>query len=357
MSKKHKKSHDSRTNCASQNAANLTNDSQKEAQKEAVVLLNMGGVNSIFEIETFLRNMFSDPLILRIKNRVLMRFVANCIINARKEKVRENYQKIGGKSQLIERTFALTQKLRERDNSRFYTYAMRYTPPYARDVVAELKAQNIAKITLFSMYPQFSTTTTLSSVRDFLSAINAESHAWQPKIDIVESYPDDEIYIESCVKNILEVRRNFDEGEDFSDFTLLLSTHSLPKSVIKAGDIYESEVQKSTNALKSALNRHNIAFKNIIVCFQSKIRPMKWLEPSVRDVIRSLKGEKIIIFPLSFTIDNYETDFELEIDNRALASKVGVKKYLVCKCQNLGFADVVLSLILRRKKDINEAHI
>lgn len=325
--------------------------------KEAVVLLNMGGANSLFEVELFLRNMFADPLILRIKNSFIRKIVANIIINARLDKLKTNYQAIGSKSPLVEITYNLTQTLSKIDNSRFYTYAMRYTPPYARNVVADLKERGIQKITLFSMYPQYSTTTTLSSVRDFMCTLKECDFA--PKVEIVESYANDLGYVKSCVERVKEVQSNFSSDEKFSDFVLLLSTHSIPQSVADSGDIYESEVQKSAEAIKNELNAQGIAFKDIVLCYQSKVGPIKWLGPSTIDMIKKHRREKLVIYPLAFTIDNYETEFELEIDNRALADSLGVPKYIVCKCPNatISFANAIVELILRKKKDINEASI
>lgn len=344
------------------NAQNTQNKAPQEIIKEgnikeAVVLLNMGGPNSLFEVELFLKNMFADPLILRIKSKLIRKFVGGMIINSRADKVRENFKAIGGKSPLSELTYTLTQKLSEIDNSRFYTYAMRYTPPYARNVVADLQNRGIEKITLFSMYPQYSTTTTLSAVRDFLGALKAIDY--NPKLEIVESYADDSEFIKACIEKIKEAKNNFTLDENFSEFVLLLSTHSIPQSVVDSGDIYESEVKKSTEALKEALKAQNIHFKDIVICYQSKLGPIKWLAPSTRDVIKKYKDEKLIIYPLAFTIDNYETNFELEIDNRALADELGVPKYIVCKCPNfsLTFAKAVVSLVLKRRKDINEANL
>lgn len=334
----------------------LQNDIKSDI-KEAVVLLNMGGPNSLFEVEVFLKNMFADPLILRIKSKLLRKFVGSMIINARADKVRENFKVIGGKSPLAELTYTLTQKLSEIDNSRFYTYAMRYVPPYAKNVVADLRERGIEKITLFTMYPQYSSTTTLSSVRDFLSALKELDY--HPKLEIVEHYATDSGFIEACVEKIKEAKNNFGVGEDFSEFILLLSTHSIPQSVVDSGDIYESEVKKSSQALKVALKEQGIVFKDIAVCYQSKVGPIKWLAPSTRDMIKKYKDEKIIIYPLAFTIDNYETNFELEIDNRALADELGIPKYIVCKCPNfsLTFAKAVVNLILTKRKDINEANL
>ncbi len=334
-----------------------TKESHAESPKEAVVLLNMGGANNLFEVELFLKNMFADPLILRIKSDFMRKMVANMIINGRVDKLKANYTAIGSKSPLVEITYNLTKILGEVDNSRFYTYAMRYTPPYAKNVAMDLKERGIEKIILFTMYPQYSTTTTLSSVRDFLNALKENNYA--PKVEIIENYADDLAFVKCCVERIKEAQSNFDDNESFSDFVLLLSTHSIPQSVVDSGDIYESEVAKSAEAIKAELIEQGICFKDIVICYQSKVGPTKWLSPSTIDTIKKYRNEKLIIYPLAFTIDNYETEFELEIDNRKLADSLGVPKYIVCKCPNAtrNFAKAIVEIMLRKKKDINEAHI
>lgn len=328
-----------------------------KAHKEAVVLLNMGGANNLFEVELFLKNMFADPLILRIKSDFMRKIVASMIINARLEKIKKNYRALGGKSPITEITYNLTKLLNRADNSRFYTYSMRYVPPFARSVVEDLKARGITHITLFSMYPQYSTTTTLSAVRDFLGALKSLDYA--PKVEIVESYAEDVAFVKSCVECIKDAQSNFDDDERFSDFVLLLSAHSIPQSVVESGDIYEREIEASANALKNALKAQGVDFKDIAICYQSKVGPTKWLGPSTIDMIKKFRDEKLLIYPLAFSIDNYETEFELEIDNRALADSLGVPKYIVCKCPNAtpNFAKAIVEIILRKKKDINEAHI
>ncbi len=319
---------------------------------EAVVLLNMGGPNNLYEVELFLKNMFNDPLILSIKNNFIRKMVANMITNSRLETAKQNYKHIGSKSPLVELTFSLIQKLQELDSGRFYTYAMRYTPPFADMVIKELIDKNIKKITLFTMYPQYSRTTTLSSVRDFMN--NVEKLNYKAEIKIVEDYPTDSGFIESCVEQIKE--KLTQHSLDSSEFILLLSAHSIPQSVINAGDPYQDDVEKTADSIKSALQNANLYFKNIQISYQSKLGPIKWLEPSTVDSIKRYKNEKIIIYPL-FSIDNLETDFELEIENRKLADSLGVRKYIVCKCPNNSttFAKAIVNLINTKGKSINEA--
>lgn len=315
------------------------------------MLLNMGGPNNILEVEMFLRNMFNDPHILMIKNAFMRKIAANMIVSSRLEFAKRNYHLIGSKSPIVELTFKLIQKLQALDSTRFYTYAMRYTPPFSHSVVEELRAKNISKITLFSMYPQYSFTTILSSLRDFLGAMKAQDYA--PEVKVIDSYPTESGFIESCVERILEA------NVDFKDFVLVLSAHSIPFKLLALGDPYKSEVEASAKAIKDALLAKGVEFKKIIISYQSKVGPIKWLSPSTIDMIRKYKDSKLLIYPIAFSIDNAETIYELDIQNRRIAENLGVKDYALCRCFNdLDlFAKTIIHLVSHKGKALNEARI
>lgn len=304
--------------------------------KKAVILLNMGGPSSLFEVETFLKNMFADPHILQIKSKFLRKIVGSMIVNKRLEEAKKNYQAIGGKSPITPITFALTQKLNALDPNTYYTYAMRYTPPYADMVVMELIAKGIEEVVLFSMYPQYSSTTTQSSLQDFKDA--CKKHHFNPKLTSVDSYANNACYIDLIAQDI---QKNL-QGKNPEEYTLILSAHGLPQSIVDAGDPYEKECQQSLSALKKHLPTLNLHFKEILLSYQSKIGPMKWLEPSTKNIIKG--KEKILIYPLAFSIDNSETLFELDIELKALAQKNGIQDFIRIPCLNdtQGFAEFII---------------
>ena len=309
--------------------------------KKAVVLLNMGGPNSLFEVKTFLKNMFNDPYILPIKSDFLRAMVGSFIVNKRLEEAQSNYQKIGGKSPLVGHTFALCQALSQMESQTYFTYAMRYTPPFADNVVQDLKGRGIQEIVLFSMYPHFSYTTTASSVQDFLSALKRYNFA--PKVQVIERYYMQDSYNRVILNRILEALN----GEDSKEFHLIFSAHSLPQKNIKRGDPYQKEILENVEILKTMLKAQNMEFASIKVAYQSKIGPIKWLEPNLQDCLPKYKGKKLLIYPIAFTIDNSETDFELSIQYRALAQNIGIKDYRVAKCLNAtpSFARCILEIL------------
>jgi len=202
---------------------------------KALVLLNMGGPNNIEEVELFLCNMFADKNILTM-NPYLRQFIANIIISKRLDDVKENYKLLGGKSPLPELTEELISKLKEKLDMPVYP-AMRYVPPFADILLEECQSATVEELILFPMYPQYSTTTTLSSVEDIEQ--RCEEMGYAPKITVIKPYYDDLDYIEASVEKIVEAM----QGRETKDYDLLLSAHGLPMSIIKEGDPYQTQVE------------------------------------------------------------------------------------------------------------------
>ncbi len=295
---------------------------------KAVILLNMGGPNSLDEVSTFLRNMFADPCILSLKNNFFRSMLGNVIVNTRIEKSKKIYEKIGGYSPLTDITFKLTQKLQARNPHTFYTYAMRYVPPYALAVMQEIMQKNINDIILISMYPQYSSTTTYSSFQDIAAALQ-QLH-FTPHITTIERYGTHPLFIKSLAQSIKVTLGNSNP----QDFVLILSAHSVPTSRIKKGDPYQKECEESRTLLEQELHTNNIFFKDIQLSYQSKVGPVQWIGPYTDSIIKAAAPHNIIVYPLSFTIDNSETKYELAIQYSELAKSLGVQDYRVCECLN-----------------------
>jgi len=293
---------------------------------KALLLLNMGGPNNIDEIEVFLNNMFSDKNILPI-NPYLRKLVAYIIITKRIEEVKDHYRLVGGKSPLPELTEELIVKLKEHINIPIYP-AMRYVPPFADRALYQCKKDGVKEVILFPMYPQYSTTTTLSSVEDIEERCAAMGY--EPKITVMDPYYDDYDYIEASVEKIMEAMK----GKETETYDLLLSAHGLPLSIIKDGDPYQNQVEGNASAIKTYLASKNIQFHDIKLVYQSKVGSSAWLEPNLADVLRNPTHRKVIIFPLAFTLDNSETVFELDIEHREIAEKLKYEDYVVAECMN-----------------------
>lgn len=297
--------------------------------KEAVILLNMGGPNNLEEVELFLKNMFADKNILTMKSSLLRKFIGTMITFTRTESSQEIYRQLGGKSPIVGHTKKLVQKLQDKlGEDVVVDFVMRYTPPFADEVIEKLNKEDIEKIYLIPLYPQYSTTTTKSSLEDF----EEQYHKIGGDAILVEikHFFENENYNKAIIERIKEQMQD----SKYEDFDIIFSAHGLPQKIVDAGDVYQRHVQKHVELLKQKLQDEKMNFHETHLAYQSKVGPMEWLTPSLGEKLESLKNKKVVIFPIAFTIDNSETDFELEIEYREIAEELGFKEYKVCRCPN-----------------------
>ncbi|MDR0761550.1 MAG: ferrochelatase [Campylobacteraceae bacterium] len=283
--------------------------------KRAVILLNMGGARNKDELAEFLKNMFLDK---RIINSPARFFISFFISHLRTPKVWKDYEKIGG-SKIYEHTQKLIDKLNALSSGSYDAFfAMRYTKP---NIAQVLKDKNYDEVLLFPLYPHFSSTTTLSSFDDadlFFKDKNS-------KIKKISYFFENEQFNKTIITSIKNCYR---KGAH-----LIFSAHSLPLSIAKY-DLYPTHIKQHVEILSQMLFHEGLTFKKIHLAYQSKLGPVKWLEPNIGNVLRSLSGETVIVYPLSFTIENSETAFELELYYANIAKNYGLTSYEVCKVQN-----------------------
>lgn len=283
---------------------------------KGVLLLNMGGARSEQELRFFLFNMFSDKYIIRSPVRYLL---APLISTLRYKKTWRKYELING-SRIYQHTERLVEKLQQRTGEAVFP-VMRYTHPLAADLFAE---REFDQLVLVPLYPHYSSTTTQSSLEDVYRAI--ESYGQRPEIREVGPYYDDPLFNASIVERIREQYLD-------SSAHLIFSAHGLPQK-IAVHDPYEGQIEAHVTLLKKLLPDAGLGFKRVHLAYQSKVGPMRWLEPSLETTLKGLSGEKVIVYPLSFTIDNSETDLELAIEYKELARAIGLQDYRVCQVQN-----------------------
>ena len=296
--------------------------------KEAIILLNMGGPNNLGEVEMFLKNMFNDPNILTMKSGAMRKFVATMITFFRTESSQEIYRQLGGKSPIVGHTKKLVKALQKAMPEVYIDYVMRYTPPFAPEVIEKLKEKEIEKVFLIPLYPQYSTTTTKSSLEDFEEAFHDSG------LDAIllekKHYYELPIYNDAVIERIVEGL----EGDKAEDYHLIFSAHGLPQKIVDAGDPYQRHVERHIELLEQKIKEKNINFKNITLAYQSKVGPMAWLKPSLEEKLEKTRNENVLIYPIAFTIDNSETDFELGVEYKEIAEELGFKKYKVAPCVN-----------------------
>ena len=316
------------------------------SRKEAVILLNMGGPNNLNEVEMFLKNMFADKNILTMKSNAIRKMVGGMIVFNRTESSQEIYRELGGKSPIVGHTKNLVAKLQKKlGENVIVDFVMRYTPPFACEVIEKLKDENIDKIYLIPLYPQYSTTTSKSSLEDFEECYHEE----QGNALLVERkhFFENKNYNKAILERIKEKIGT----DNYIDFDMIFSAHGLPQKIVDAGDVYEKHIERHVEILTKMMKEENMNFHYIHLAYQSKVGPLAWLKPSLEEKLETVRNRGVIIFPIAFTIDNSETEYELSVEYKEIAEKLGFKDYRVCACPNDSdlFVDALAELYEKMK--------
>ncbi len=287
--------------------------------KTGVVLLNMGGPDSLSAIQPFLFNLFSDPEIFRLPPP-FQKPLAWLISRVRAVKTRHYYEFMGGRSPQREQTEEQARELQRVLGEGYrVVVAMRYWHPFTEEALEALFEERIERIVLLPMYPQFSRTTTGSSFREFERVYRRGGYPEVPLIKI-HDYHDHPLYVKAMVRNIEE---SLPEGEDYF---FLFSAHSLPLYVIEEGDPYQRQTERTVELIMEHFP--TVGYR---LGYQSRIGPVKWLEPSTEELLRELAGEgirKLAVVPVSFVCEHSETLYELDYQLRQLAQELGITSYV-----------------------------
>jgi ferrochelatase len=308
-----------------------------------VILLNLGGPDSIQAVKPFLYNLFSDRQIIRLGPSFMQQPLAWLISATRSKKTEQYYKLIGGKSPILEITTAQAKALEELLNGRedkkrefsgsmsFRVYTgMRYWRPFIEDAVLQMQKDGIRKVIALSLYPQYSIATSGSSFSKF----NEVASHFQMETACVESWYNNPYYIDALVDVIRKGLDSFFpsslisnlafslQPSAFNDVHVLFSAHSLPQKIIDQGDPY---VDQTMGTIQEITKRLDIKWR---LSYQSKSGPVKWLAPSTEDKIQELAKEgvrNILMVPISFVSDHIETLYEIDILYKNLAGALGVQ--------------------------------
>jgi protoporphyrin/coproporphyrin ferrochelatase len=289
--------------------------------RRAIVLMNLGGPDSPQAVRPFLINLFSDPAIISLP--FLLRWpLARLLAWRRTETAIGMYKYLGGGSPLLANTEAQARALEALlgDSCRCFI-AMRYWHPLTPETVAAVKAWQPDEIICLPLYPQFSTTTTASSLADWRQEAARQGLACP--MQVVEPYPTSRGFIAALADLIGSV---LDEAEKSWRVRLLLSAHGLPLKIVRAGDPYPEQIEKTAAAVVAALGRPALDW---VVSYQSRVGPLAWLGPATDDEIRRASGDgvAVVIAPISFVSEHSETLVELDRDYRRLSESCGVPAY------------------------------
>ena len=292
-----------------------------------IILLNLGGPDSLEAVRPFLFNLFSDREIIRLGPSFMQRPLAHLISSLRHKKTESYYSLIGGKSPILDITIAQAKALEEELNkpSTLNPHAssirvfigMRYWKPLIEDVVPEICRQGIGRLIALGLYPHYSIATTGSS----LARLNQVVSGGCPmEVFTISSWFDNPFYVDALIENIKKGIKAFSSSRD--KVHVLFSAHSLPVKFIEEGDPYVRHIHGTISAITERMDM------DWDLSYQSKSGPVKWLGPSTDEMIEALAGKgvrKLLIVPISFVSDHIETLYEIDILYRQLAAKLGME--------------------------------
>lgn len=323
----------------------------KRSDGQAVVLLQLGGPDSLESVEPFLENLFRDPDIIDIPGAFLFRRpLARLISRRRARRVVEYYRRIGGRSPILKLTqrqaLALARRLRGRFDGAVHI-AMRYWHPLTEDVVHQLVLDRISRVILLPLYPQYSMATTGSSVNEWNRALR-RAGVREMTVDLVEEYCDHPSYIAALVRNI-KIALNRVPAGDRDKVHLVFSAHGTPLTLVKRGDPYQPQIIRTYTAV---LRAGNFGLPHHL-CYQSKVGPQKWLEPSLMATISALGtggATHAIVVPVAFVSDQSETLYEINMEVRKHAQQHGIRHFDMMPALHTApqFIDALADLVLQK---------
>ncbi len=297
--------------------------------KLGVLLFNLGGPETLADVRPFLFNLFSDPEIVRLPIRAMQKPLAWLISTARYKKSSGYYSQIGGGSPLRriteEQAEALREELARRGVEAKVYVGMRYWRPFTEEAIERIIRDSLDELILLPLYPQFSVSTTGSSFKDFEALKDNRDGLQRLQLHYISQWHTHETYINALVEQITE------EIEKFPDpnprrIHLLFSAHSVPQSYIENGDPYLRHTEETVRLVSEKLGD----LSPVHLSFQSKVGPVKWLEPSTDAKLRELAAagvEQTLAIPISFVSDHIETLYELDILYKNLADELGLRSY------------------------------
>jgi len=296
----------------------------KKSRRVGVVLFQLGGPDTLEAIEPFLFNLFCDPDIIDFPfARIGRKALAKLISTTRARKVQHHYSVIGGGSPIRKLTemqaCALQIALAGSGIDATCVVAMRYCHPFTDEAIAQLDEAGYDDIVLLPLYPQYSSTTTGSSMNEWHRRFRGSG----VPVYCVKEFHRHELYLDSVIEKIDEAMMRFAKPKSTC---LVFSAHSVPVAVVEQGDPYRRHIEATVQLV---MERGNYSNQHRL-CYQSKVGASKWLQPSLRSTLQELAMlgiDNVCVVPISFVSDHVETLGEIDHEAREQAAKLGIKQF------------------------------
>jgi ferrochelatase len=306
----------------------IKNNPPQQASSTGVLLINLGGPDSLDAVEPFLYNLFSDKDIITLPFgfQWLLPLLARRISRRRSPVAQEYYRVMGGKSPIREITEAQRQAL-EKELSREGDYrvfvGMRYWHPDIEEALDQIEKEKIQKLIVLPLFPQYSKTTSGSGLNELNRLIKKKNL----RIDLlpVREWFNQPAYIQSIVERIDEGRKFFPGGSPGA-LHILFSAHGIPEKVIQSGDPYQKQIEETVRLIQTRFLKEDV----VHLAYQSKVGRLKWIGPSVEKKLKELaeqKVEKILVVPISFVSDHSETLYEIDVLFKEMAREFGIPHF------------------------------
>jgi ferrochelatase len=325
------------------------NENDAELRGCGVLLLNMGGPNSLEEVEPYLYRLFSDPDMIQLAlGRFCQKALARTISSRRAPRVRLRYGKIGGRSPLGEDTARQASEIADRLGIPVEV-GMRYSDPGVASGLDALLKKGVERFVVLPLYPQFSRTTTLSAIREF-ERQNGRTHPYQ----VIQSHHDDPGFIDAHAESLSNV---IEEVPPDTSIHVIFVAHSIPARYVRNGDPYVGQVVETVDLIRQRCNLE----LPCSLAYQSQIGPIRWQGPSLSDILSCLRPgsvEQLVVHPVSFVTENIETLYDLDIVFKAKCQDNGIQKFT--RVPALGtsptYLDALARLVLEAARELEAQH-
>ena len=308
----------------------LTSTSSNKV-KTGVLMMNMGGPSHPDDTEDFLKRLFQDSDIIELGGGKFQELLGSFISKRRTPKVKEQYETIGGspirkwtEHQGKEMCKILDTMRPESAPHKAYT-AFRYADPLTEEALTEMKEDGVEHAIAFSQFPQWSCTTSGSSMNELWREVRRLNMTDTFRWSVIDRWPVHSGFVDAVVERMDERLSDF-EVEDPSKVVVLFSAHSVPMKVVERGDHYVPEVAATVKNVMERWSRNN----KYILGWQSKVGYVPWMVPSTESIIKNLgkRGvRRVLVVPIAFTSDHIETLFEIGHEYAELAEEVGIKEF------------------------------